>query len=39
MFVFAAGVVLMTFALYRYGGVEGVTDRVRMQFASRAAAR
>ena len=34
MFVFAAGVVFMTLALYRYGGMEGVTDRVRMQFAS-----
>jgi hypothetical protein len=34
MFLFAAGVVLMTLALYRYGGVEGVTDRLRMQFAA-----
>ncbi len=33
MLVFAAGVVLMTLALYRYGGIGGVTDRVRLQFA------
>ena len=29
----AAGVVLMTLALYRYGGVEGVVQRVQVQFA------
>lgn len=34
MLVLAAGVVVTTLALYRYGGIEGLSDRVRMQFAT-----
>jgi tetratricopeptide (TPR) repeat protein len=34
MFAIAAGVVLITLGLYRYGGVEGLTDRARLQFAA-----
>jgi tetratricopeptide (TPR) repeat protein len=33
MLVLAAGVVLTTLALYRYGGVEGVVQRAQMEFA------
>ncbi len=33
MFIVAAGVVLMTLALYRYGNIEGIADRVRIRFA------
>ncbi|MCU0510102.1 MAG: hypothetical protein MUC34_17325, partial [Anaerolineae bacterium] len=32
MLVVAAGVVLTTLALYKYGGPQGVVDRVRMEF-------